>query len=150
MGNICSLIKLFIKKAYFVLGFFFMLSTVVYGQNQSEADSLELLYNTGNYEKADRLELLHSLALEHPNPDKALQYSEELLTSAKAVDSTRFIIWAYLQKGNSLRLKGDLSQALESYLEGVKIVEEEGSEIEMLGRFYITIASVYSGVAVRT
>ena len=146
MINIYHVLKLFIKKAYFVLGFFFMLSTIVYGQNQSEADSLELLYNTGNYKKADRLELLHSLAQEHPNPDKALQYSEELLTSAKAVDSTRFIIWAYLQKGNSLRLKGDLSQALESYLEGVKLVEEEGGEIEMLGRFYITIASVYSGM----
>ena len=117
-----------------------------YGQNQSKADSLELLYITGNYEKADRLELLLDLAGEHPNPDKALQFSEELLRSAKAVDSTQFILWAYLQKGNSLTLKGDLSQALESYFKGVKITEEEGSDIDMLGRFYITIASVYSGM----
>ena len=141
-----SLIKLFVKKAYYVLGFFFMLCSGVYGQNQSKADSLELLYTTGNYEKTDRLELLLGLAGEHPNPDKALQFGEELLRSAKSLDSTRFIIYAYLNRGNSFRLKGDLSQSLESFFEGVKIAEEEGSEIDIFGRFYVSIASTYSGM----
>ncbi len=146
MIDTCPFLKLFIKKAYIVLGFFIMLSTGVHSQNQTEADSLELLYETGNYKKADRLQLLNDLASAHPNPDKALPFIEELLRSAIAVDSTRHIIFAYLQKGNAFLLKGDMSQALQFFFEGVKITEEEGSEIDVLGRFYIGMAGVYSGM----
>jgi len=145
MGNTRSLIKLFIKKAYFLLGFFFMLSTVVYSQNQAVADSLELIYTTGNYKKADRLQLLLRLATVNPNPEKSLQFSEELLLRAKAVDSTNYILWAYLEIGNSYNLKGDMSQALESYFEGMKIAEEEESKTD-LGLFYSAMAGVYSSM----
>ncbi len=145
MINTCHLLKLLIKKVYFVLGFFFMLSTIVYGQNQADADSLELIYTTGNYEKADLLKLLSRLAQDHPNPEKSLQFSEELLLKAKAMDSTSRIMAAYLQKGNALRLKGDLSQALKNYFEGVKIAEEEESKKD-LGLFFIAMAGVYSSM----
>jgi len=122
-----------------------MLCSGVYGQNQTVADSLELIYTTGNYEKADLLKLLSRLAQDHPNPEKSLQFSEELLLKAKAMDSTSRIMAAYLQKGNALRLKGDLSQALESYFEGVKIAEEEENKKD-LGLFFIAMAGVYSGM----
>ncbi len=145
MVNTYSLIKLFIKKAYFVLGFFFMLSTVVYGQNQAEADSLELIYTYGNFEEKDRLQLLNDLAYNHPNPEKSLLYSEKLLSRAQALDSTRFIISGFLQKGNSLKLKGDLSRALTNYLEAVDIASETERK-EDLAKSYISIAGVYQAM----
>ena len=62
------------KKVYVTLGFLFMLSTMVYGQDQALADSLELIYNTGQFEEKDRLQLLESIAANHPNPDKSLHF----------------------------------------------------------------------------
>ena len=133
-----------IKKAYITLGFF-MLSTMVYGQNQAVADSLELVYTTGQFEEKDRLQLLNNLASNHPDPEKSLQYAEELLRRAKAADSTKRISNAYMQIGNALTLKGDLSQALASLFEGMKMAEKLESK-KSLGVFYLGIAGVYGSM----
>ena len=125
-----------------MLGFLFVTGFGLFGQDQALADSLELVYTSGNFEEKDRLELLNGLAFNHQNPEKALLYSEELLVRAQAVDSTRFIIAGFQQKGNSLKLKGDLSRALASYLEGVKIATETERKKE-LGKLYVSIAGVY-------
>jgi len=135
----------FIKKAYIILGFFFVLCTHVSGQNQAVADSLELIYNSGEFEEKDRLKLLNDLASSHPNPDRSLQFANELLERAKAADSTKRISNAYMQIGNALNLKGDLSQALESLFKGIKMVEESGDK-KGLGGFYIAIAGVYGSM----
>jgi class 3 adenylate cyclase len=132
-------------KAYITLGFFIMLSTMVYGQNQARADSLELIYTTGQFEEKERLALLNNLASSHPDPKKALQFAEELLRRAKAADSTKRISNAYMQIGNALTLKGDLSQALASFFEGMKMAEKLESK-KSLGVFYIAIAGVYGSM----
>ncbi|MGB5436713.1 MAG: adenylate/guanylate cyclase domain-containing protein [Maribacter sp.] len=133
------------KKACILLAFFFMFCSDIYSQNQAVADSLERTYTSGNFKEKDRLKLLKDLAAYHPDPEKSLQFSEELLREAKALDSTNRIIEAYLQKGNALNLKGDLTQALESYYEGVKLAEAEESDKD-LALFYIAMAAVYSGM----
>jgi class 3 adenylate cyclase len=130
------------RKVLLMLGFLFATGFGVYGQDQVLADSLELVYASGKFEEKDRLQLLKNLAFNHPNPEKALLYSEELLYKAQAVDSTRFVIAGFHQKGNNLKLKGDLSRALASYFEGVKIATETERKRE-LGMLYISIASVY-------
>jgi len=135
----------FIKKAYIILGFFFILCADVSGQNQALADSLELIYTSGEFEEKDRLQLLNNLASSHPDPEKSLVYGEELLRSAKVADSTRRIINAYMQIGNALNLKGDLSQALASLFEGMKMAEKLGSK-KTLGIFYLGIAGVYASM----
>ncbi|MDX5585499.1 MAG: adenylate/guanylate cyclase domain-containing protein [Aureibaculum sp.] len=132
----------FDRKAWVILGFSFLFCLGVYGQNQSKADSLEPIYETGNFKEADRLEILYDLASDHPDPEKALKYSEELLQRAQLLDSTRLIIRTLIQKGSALRLKGDLTEALESYFQGVKIAKAE-EDIENLGNLYISIAGVY-------
>ena len=126
-----------------MLVFFFGLCSSVFGQNQKLADSLELIYVTGDYQEQDRLEILSLLAFNHPDPDKALKFSEELLQRARQLDSSTFEITAHLQKGNALRLKGDVTKALQSYFKGVKIATEEKQNRD-LGLLYISIAHVYS------
>ncbi len=134
-----------VKKVYVTLGFFIMLSTMVYGQDQTEADRLELIYTTGQFEEKDRLQLLNNLASNHPDPEKSLQFAEELLRRAKAADSTQRISNAYMQIGNALTLKGDLSQALESLFEGMKMAEKLESK-KSLGVFHLGIAGVYGSM----
>jgi class 3 adenylate cyclase len=136
------------KKVGLLLGLFLGFISGIYGQNQAVADSLERAYTSGNFKENERLQLLHALASNHPNPEKSLQFSEELLREAKAVDSTKRIIGAYLQKGNALGFKGDLSLALESFLEGVQLAESEESN-EDLALFYIAMAGVYSSMGNR-
>ena len=130
------------REVLLMLGFLFVSGFGLYGQNQVLADSLELVYTSGRFEEKARLQLLNDLAVKHPNPEKALLYSEALLYKAQAVDSTRFVIAGFHQKGNNLKLKGDLSRALASYFEGVKIATETERKRE-LGMLYISIASVY-------
>ncbi|NHF59934.1 adenylate/guanylate cyclase domain-containing protein [Flavobacteriaceae bacterium TP-CH-4] len=131
------------KKVYFLLGFFFVLNAMMYGQNQKLADSLETVYSNKTYRPENELRILEKLAYVHPDPNKALEYSEILLQKAQAVDSTELVISAYLQKGNALTLKGDVSAALGSYLNGVKLASDEGQNRE-LGLLYTAIAGVYS------
>ncbi|NND80128.1 MAG: tetratricopeptide repeat protein, partial [Maribacter sp.] len=64
---------------------------------------------------------------------------------AKAVDSTKRISNAHMQIGNALTLKGDLSQALASFFEGMKIAEELGNK-KRIGTFYVAIAGVYGSM----
>ena len=135
----------FNKKAYVTLGFFIMLSTMVYGQDQALADSLELIYTTGQFEEKDRLQLLNNIASNQPDPEKSLQYAEELLRRAKAADSTKRISNAYMQMGNALTLKGDLSKALASLFEGMKVAEKLESK-KSLGVFHLGIAGVYGSM----
>ena len=131
------------REVLLMLGFLFVSGFGLYGQDQVVADRLELIYNSGGFEEKDRLELLNDLAFNHQNPEKALLYSEELLRRAQALDSTGYIIAGFQQKGNNLKLKGDLSQALASYFEGVKIAKETEGKKE-LGKLYVAIAGVYS------
>ncbi|WP_273566851.1 adenylate/guanylate cyclase domain-containing protein [Maribacter halichondriae] len=130
------------KEVWIMLGFLFITTFRLYGQDQNLADSLELVYTSGQFEEKERLQILSDLAFIHPNPEKSLQFSEELLHRAKDLDSTGYIVGGYLQKGNSLKLKGDLSQALENYLQGVTIATSTNKKRE-LGLLYLSIASVY-------
>ena len=138
--NISNIIKI---RAHFILGFFFMISSMVYSQDKAVADSIELIYTQGRYQKEDKLEMLWELANNHPNPEISLKYSEELLQLSKSLDSTRYIIRALIQKGTSYRLKGDLTAALEPYFESIKISNYNERTAE-LGIIYSNIASVYA------
>jgi adenylate cyclase len=136
-------IRLFKNKACLTLGFFYFFVISIYGQNQVIADSLELIYHSGHFEEKDRLQLLYELAKNHSNPEKKLQYSDELLLRATATDSTRRILGAYQERGNAYRLKGDHSHALESFLAGVKIADKLENKGD-LGIFYLNIGLLYA------
>jgi class 3 adenylate cyclase len=120
-----------------------MLCTTVYTQNQQLADSLEMVYNQGGFEEKDRLEILKNLAFNQQNPEVSLRYSEELLKRAQKIDSTDYILAGWLQQGNALVLKGDLSNALESYFNGARLAIATERQ-RSLGLLYNSIAGVYS------
>ena len=142
MANFYGLKNLFKKKACLTLGYFCVFCAAIYGQNQVIADSLESIYNSGAFAEKDQLQLLYDLAKYHADPEKSLQFSNELLRKAKVLDSSKRIIGAYIQKGSALRLKGNLSQALESNFEGLKIAQKEESNRDM-GILYLNTAGVY-------
>ncbi len=143
MEKYCSKIFYRYKKVYYLLGFFFLFCIGLFGQNQIVVDSLEMVYLSGNFEEEDRLELLRQLAEDHADPQKVLTYSLELIELAKESGSSYYLYKGFLQKGQAYRLKSDLTQALESYFEAVKIVVNENMNKD-LGIVNIAIADVYS------
>ncbi|MBT8293316.1 MAG: adenylate/guanylate cyclase domain-containing protein [Eudoraea sp.] len=138
------------KNAHFVKGiyvFVILLFTLAacFGQNRNVSDSLIQLYESGNYDPAQQLELLDKIAQNNPDPDESLKYTDQLLKEAIAVDSSRYVYRGYRHQGNAREQKGDLSMALESYLKAREFIDES-TEKRRLGNLYTAIAAVYSGM----
>ena len=70
-------------KALLCLGFFLAYGLSMPGQNKSYADSLELVHKEGSFEERNHLYILDELSKEHPDPDKALNFSNELIFRAR-------------------------------------------------------------------
>lgn len=114
-----------------------------YAQNKTKGDSLDLIFTSGNYEQRNKLIILKELAGSHTDLDKRLIYSQQLIEAAKESDSVTYIFQGYLEKGNALRLKSDLSSALESYFQAAQVIENEQNN-SLSGKINIAIADVYS------
>ncbi|MBL7849580.1 MAG: tetratricopeptide repeat protein [Cyclobacteriaceae bacterium] len=114
-----------------------------YGQLTNSSDSLESLYLNGAYEAKDKLGILKELAINHPDAEKKLAYSQELIQSAEVVDSPGYVFQGLLEKGNALRLKSDLSSALQTYFDAAQIANTRGDS-RQLGVVYVAIADVYA------
>ncbi len=130
---------LFNKKAFSIIGFFVIYCTL-YSQQLTHIDSVALQYTSNNYNKEDELLILKELAEDSPDPDKQLAYSKALINAAKTLDSIRFLYIGYLQAGNALRLKSNLTGALESFFKAAKIAKR-GKQTGMID---VAIADVYS------
>lgn len=130
-------------KAYLLIGFFCLVYNSSFSQNISISDSLESVYRMGGYDKKDQLKILDTLSRNHPDPQKVLQYSTELIQKAKLLDSSQYLFSAILRKGNALRLKGDYAQALGTYFEAASIATKSKDNGD-IGLVNITIADVYS------
>ncbi len=112
-------------------------------QDQTLSDSLEAIYLAGEFTFADELSLLKTLAEEQGDVDKKIRYAELLIRIARERDSTHYVYSGFLQKGNALRLKGDLTLALESLFDAAKIATDAKQDHE-LGLANVAIADVYS------
>lgn len=114
------------------------------GQDQRLADSLAAVYNNDEIPDSARLELLRELSFnEMRDLDLALKYAEELIGVSASTGNDLYLYRGYLQKGNKLRLKGELDLALAAYLKGV----EAAGKAKFLageGSCYGAIADVYS------
>lgn len=138
-----SFYSIFSIKAYLLIGFFCLAYNISFSQNISISDSLESVYRMGGYEKKDELKILEELSMNHSVPQKRLQYSAELIQKAKLIDSSQYLFSAFLQKGHALRLKGDYTQALESFFEATSIAAKSKNNRD-IGIVNITIGDVYS------
>jgi len=145
--KVCCFIRFpYRNLAWLILGALLLICDLGFSQNQSVADSLKAVYLSGDFEEGQRLRILSKLAADHPNPDSSLVYSEELIRRAITLDSSYALYRGYLQRGNSLRLKGDLTEALETYFKGVKIISNNPKKRDDLSSLYISIASVYASM----
>jgi len=122
--------------------FFLLFSLSLFCQNKKLTDSLELRYIQGDFKEENKLILLKKLAQNHPNLEQKLFYSNELLSMAKAMDSSYYYFYAYLEKGNALTDKGDLQKAIENYLSAGDIALAENNN-KNLGVIYASIGGVY-------
>ena len=143
METLFSIIYGLKKRAYLIIGFFFISYVGVYCQSQAPLDSLELVYSNGSLLEKDRLDILLKLAQDVTDPQNKLAYSIALLETAEALDSNSYLYDGFLQKGNALSQKGDLPQALESYFQAAKIATAEKINYK-LGKVNIAIGDVYS------
>ena len=134
---------MFSVKVYLLIGFFGLVYNASFSQNVSSSDSLESVYRMGGYDKKDQLKLLEKLSKNQIDPQKTLQYSSELIQKAKLLDSSQYLFNAFLNKGQALKLKGDYTQALESFFEAANIAAKNKKNKE-IGLANITIADVYS------
>jgi adenylate cyclase len=132
--------SIFKKKAFVTIGFLFIFSILAYSQQPTHTDSLVAKYKLGKYNKADKLLLLQEIIEGYTDPEKLLEFSEILIQAAQAADSTGFLCVGYAQNGNALRLKGDLTKALENYFKAAKIARKG----RQAGEIYISIADIYS------
>ncbi len=131
------------KTAYATLGFFLFFCLQLFCQDQQTIDSLEQVYLANDYKDQDKLQILRKLANSHNDPERALYFSEALILNAQQLDSTLLLYAGYLNKGNALTRKGNLSEALESYFKGAEIAVKEETNDD-LGIISIAIADVYS------
>jgi class 3 adenylate cyclase len=120
-------------------------STPVLCQDQRLADSLQQVYQEGEYEGEALLKLLYEIAFNQPDPERKLQYTDLLLMEADAAGSEEYLFNGYLQRGNALTYTGDLSEALESYF-NAEALAQKWKSLPDLGRTYVAVAGVYSAM----
>jgi len=132
-------------KGIFVFGILLFTFIRGFSQNKIVSDSLVKLYESGNYDPAQQLDLLDKIAQNNPDPDESLKYTDQLLKEAIAVDSSRYVYRGYRHQGNAYEQKGDLSMALESYFKAGEFIDESTEKRE-LGNLYTSIAAVYAGM----
>jgi len=125
------------------MGFFVFVGVVAFGQDKARGDSLERVFTRGEFGPDQKLILLKDIAVNHPDVQKKLIFSELLIEAARSADSADYLFQGYLEKGTAYRLKGDLSNALKSYFEGAGVAEKMKSTKRM-GAINIAIADVYA------
>jgi len=129
--------------SYFFISLFFLFlkEPIAYAQDQNKADSLVRIYESGQY--IDELELLDEITKIQANPDDVIFYSNILIEKASEDSIGNYLINGFLQKGNGFKLKGDYSEALDSYFQSIKLAQRFGQE-ERIGAIYISVGDTYS------
>lgn len=120
-----------------------LLATGANAQQEASIDSLETVYRNGTYDPQSRLQILKELAVNHPDTEKKLAFSQELIQQADLADSAGYLFQGLLERGNALRLKSDLSTALQTYFDAAEIATNSGDK-RQLGVVYVAIADVYA------
>lgn len=132
----------FKEKAWLCLGFFFLCSLSSIGQNQTYADSLEIVHEKGLFEEKDHMSILADLVTNHGDPDKIIEVSNELIHRAEESGEIVFIIQGYVGKGQAMRMKGNLPLALENLYKANELAIELDDKT-LIGITELNIADVF-------
>jgi len=131
------------KYYLLIVSLFFIFHSAV-SQDQKLADSLARLYQKNNLTDTAKLELLRNLAFnELKNIKLAIAYADELIDLSKQQENYLYLYRGYLQKGNKIRLLGNLEDALDAYFKSVEAARKANSA-KGEGAVYVSIADIYS------
>jgi class 3 adenylate cyclase/tetratricopeptide (TPR) repeat protein len=127
----------------FLIFVFFLLQVgkMAYAQDQTKADSLVKIYASGQY--ANELELLDEIAINQANPDDVIFYSNKLIDKASEDSIGKYLVSGFLQRGNGFKLKGDYSDALDSYFKAIELAQRFGQN-QKVAPLNISVGDVYS------
>jgi len=124
----------------FLLG----LSSTVYGQNQSKADSLKIVLSKNDTLSArSRMSIYAKIAACSSSPDEVLLYADKLMSAAAANKRYDYIIEALQSKGVAYRLMGNLEKSLECLFRSANLAIEK-EEYQRLTAGYLEIANTYT------
>ncbi len=136
--------ELSLKYSFKVLLFVFFVQVSILAQDQKVADSLVKIYQEGNVENSKKLELLRNLSFNEVNDLKlSLRYAEELIALSKIENNNLYLYRGYFQKGNKLRLLGDLNKALDAFYRSESAARKSKYTAGQ-GTAFSAIADVYS------
>jgi len=124
---------------------FFLISINSVAQSQIVADSLLVIYEKNKFlSTTEKLELLRNLSFnETNNLQKSIKFADELILLSHQEKNYLYLYRGYIQKGNKLRLLGELKEALESYFKSLEAASKAKLPTGQ-GLAYSTIADVYS------
>ena len=128
-----------------LFGFFWILISPAFAQEQKIADSLSLVYlHRASLTDTAQLELLKNLSFnELRDLKKGLTYAEELITLAKRGGNNKYLRAGYFLKGNKERSLGKLDEALGAYFKSAEIARNS-KQLKGEGESYGAIADIYS------
>ncbi|TDE53083.1 tetratricopeptide repeat protein [Flavobacterium sp. GT3P67] len=132
------------KYSFKVSLFVFFVHLSILAQEQKVADSLVKIYQKGNIENFEKLELLRNLSFNEVNNLRlSLRYAEELIVLSKLENNNLYLHRGYFQKGNKLRLIGDLNKSLDAFFKSAAAASKAKYNVGQ-GTTYSSIADVYS------
>ncbi|HEU4858425.1 MAG TPA: adenylate/guanylate cyclase domain-containing protein [Chitinophagaceae bacterium] len=132
------------RKAYYFLISLLFLTLNVPGQDQKIADSLARIFRLDTAGDQGKLELLRNLAFNESKDLKlAVQYADELITLSLRTNNPLYLHRGYFQKGNKLRMLGNLEEALDNYFKSTEAARN-ADFVRGEGSAYGAIADVYS------
>jgi adenylate cyclase len=110
-------------------------------QDQNKADSLVKIYESGQY--VDELGLLDEIAKSQAKPENVIFYSSKLIEKASQDSIGKYLVSGFLQKGNGFKLKGDYSEALDSYFQAIELAQRFDQD-EKIAPLFISVGDTYS------
>ncbi|OOV26324.1 adenylate/guanylate cyclase domain-containing protein [Flavobacterium sp. LM5] len=118
--------------------------TKLQAQDQKVADSLTIIYKKGGNTTAVQLELLRNLAFNELNDlTLAIRYTNELIVLSRKSKNDLYLFRGYYLRGNKLKLKGNLQEALSDFLLAIKIAQNSKNLVGE-GVTYMAMANVFS------
>ncbi|CAM2939771.1 adenylate/guanylate cyclase domain-containing protein [Flavobacterium succinicans] len=118
--------------------------TKLQAQDQKVADSLAIIYKKGGNTTAVQLELLRNLAFNELNDlSLAIRYTNELIVLSRKSKNDLYLFRGYYLRGNKLKLKGNLQEALSDFLLAIKIAQNSKNLVGE-GVTYMAMANVFS------
>ena len=136
--------ELSFKYTFKVALFVFFVHVCILAQEQKVADSLVKIYQRGDIGNSEKLELLRNLSFNEVNNLRlSLRYAEELIVLSKSENNYLYLHRGYFQKGNKLRLIGNLNSSLDAFFKSEAAADKANYSAGQ-GSAYGSIADVYS------